>query len=84
VQWIIFPSLSPTEPGDLQALSPLEGLQRLVAHCCGIPSALQPEDIRRLIEWSASVAWFELKVADLDTAVARLKGIALEHRIESD
>jgi hypothetical protein len=68
----------------LQALSPLEGLQRLVTHCCGIPSALQPGDIRRLIEWSAGVSWFELKVADLDTAVARLKKIAIEHRIESD
>lgn len=73
VQWIVFPSLSPAEPGDLQALSPLEGLQRLVTHCCGIPRALQPGDIRRLIEWSAGIAWFELKVADLDTAVARLK-----------
>jgi len=76
VQWIVFPSLVPAEPGDLQALSPLEGLQRLVAHCCGIPSALKPEDIRRLIDWSATVSWFELKVAGLDTAVARLKGIA--------
>ena len=84
VQWIVFPSLSPAEPGNLQALSPLEGLQRLVTHCCGIPSALQPRDIRRLIEWSAGVSWFELKVGDLDTAVARLKKIALEHRIESD
>jgi hypothetical protein len=84
VQWIVFPSLSPAEPGNLQALSPLEGLQRLVTHCCGIPSALQPGDIRRLIEWSAGVSWFELKVGDLDTAVARLKKIALEHRIESD
>ena len=60
----------------MQAVSPLEGLQRLVAHCCGIPSALKPEDIRRLIDWSATVSWFELKVADLDTAVARLNGIA--------
>ena len=51
VQWIVFPSLSPAEPGNLQALSPLEGLQRLVTHCCGIPSALQPGDIRRLIEF---------------------------------
>jgi len=74
----------PAEPGDLQALSPLEGLQRLVAHCCGIPKALQAGDIRRLIEWSAGVSWFELKVADLDAAVARLKTIALEHRIEPD
>ena len=84
VQWIVFPSLSPGTAGDLLALGSLEGLQRLVAHCCGIPKALQAGDIRRLIEWSAGVSWFELKVADLDAAVARLKTIALEHRIEPD
>jgi hypothetical protein len=78
VQWIVFPYLSPAAPGNVRALGPLEGLQRLMSHCCGIPSALRPEDIHRLIEWGAGVDWFELTVADLDTAVARLKEIATE------
>jgi hypothetical protein len=58
------------------ALRPLEGLQRLLNHCCGIPSALLPEDIRRMIEASADIRWFEMTLDDLDAAVATLHSIA--------
>jgi hypothetical protein len=75
VHWIVFPSLSPGTPGDLRPLRRLEGLQRLMRHCCGIPSALTSGDIRRLIEWSAGIRWYEMSVSDLDTAVARLMRI---------
>jgi Coenzyme PQQ synthesis protein D (PqqD) len=80
VRWIVFPSLSPGTPGDLRPLGRLEGLQQLMQHCCGIPAALMPGDIRRLIEWSAEIGWYEMSVAELDTAVAGLMRITTGKR----
>jgi hypothetical protein len=76
VRWVVFPSRDPGSPSGVRALRPLEGLQRLLNHCCGIPSALLPEDIRRMIEASADIRWFEMTLDDLDAAVATLHSIA--------
>lgn len=81
VRWIVFSSLSSDAPGGPRVLHPLTGLQRLLQHCCGIPNALESGDVHRLIEWSAGIAWFELKVADLDTGVVDLLKVAGDDRI---
>jgi Coenzyme PQQ synthesis protein D (PqqD) len=81
VRWIVFPNLSPDTRGSLRPLPRLEGLQRLMRHCCGIPSALISSDIRRLIEWSQAISWFEMSVSDLDTAMARLTRITTAERV---
>ena len=41
-------------------------------HCCGIPSALAPNDIRHLIAWSSGVRSFSLEMSDMRTAVDSL------------
>jgi hypothetical protein len=81
VHWIVFPTLSLDTPGNLRPLARLEGLQRLMRHCCGIPAALISPDIRRLIEWSQGIRWFEMSVSDLDTAVARLNRITTAEHV---
>jgi len=80
VRWIMFPTLSLGTPGSVRPLPRLEGLQRLMRNCCGIPAALTSSDIRQLIEWSQGIRWFEMSVSDLDTAVARLMRITSEER----
>jgi hypothetical protein len=81
VRWIVFPTLSIGTPGSQRPLSRLEGLQRLMRNCCGIPGALTSADIARLIEWSHGISWLEMTVSDLDTAVARLTRIATAERV---
>jgi len=76
VRWVVFPSRDPGLAGGVRALTPLEGLQRLLTHCCGVPASLLPADIRRMVDASADIRWFEMTLADLDAAVAALHSIA--------
>jgi Coenzyme PQQ synthesis protein D (PqqD) len=76
VRWVVFPRREPGLPDSVRSLRPLEGLQRLLTHCCGIPAALLPGDIRRMVEASADMSWFEMTLTDLDAAVATLQSIA--------
>jgi hypothetical protein len=66
----------------VRTLRSLEGLQRLMSHCCGIPNALLAGDIRRLIEWSAGIRWLEMTFTDLNEAVASLESIAMDNRLD--
>ena len=75
VRWIVFPCRGSGAPGGLRTLGSLEGLQRLMSHCCGVPNALLAGDIRRLIEWSAGIHWLEMAFADLNQAVASLDSV---------
>jgi hypothetical protein len=81
VQWIVFPVRGSNTPDGLQSLNPLEGLQRLMNHCCGIPGALLAGDIRRLIEWSAGIRWLEVTFTDLEAAVTSLESITMGDRL---
>lgn len=76
VRWVVFPSRDPGLPEGIRALPPLEGLQRLLTHCCGVPASLLPADIRRMVDASADIRWFEMTLTDLDAAVATLQSIA--------
>ena len=75
VRWIVFLNRKTMAPSKLQPLGRLEGLQRLVHHCCGIPTALTSNDVHCLIEWSEKVRWFELEFAGLTTAARTLSGL---------
>lgn len=82
VRWIVFPCRGSGTPSGVRTLRSLEGLQRLMSHCCGIPNALLAGDIRRLIEWSAGIRWLEMTFTDLNEAVASLESIALDNRLD--
>jgi hypothetical protein len=75
VRWIVFLNRKTIAPSKLQPLGRLEGLQRLVQHCCGIPTVLTSNDVHCLIEWSEKVRWFELEFAGLTTAARTLSGL---------
>ncbi len=78
VRWVVVLRRSAASPGRLRPLGRLEGLQRLMQNCCGIPGDLAPGDAERLVRWSGTVAWHELEMGDLDTAVARLQSLLAE------
>jgi len=78
VRWIVFPCRGSGVPGGLRTLGSLEGLQRLMSHCCGIPNPLLAGDIRRLIEWSAGIHWLEMAFTDLNQAVTSLQSITMD------
>src|SRR5262249_46339991 len=80
IRWIVFLrrlSVSPDRisPGNKKILGRLDGLQRLIDNCCGIPAALNHRDISRLIRWSADVHWLQLDTGDLDVTVNALREI---------
>jgi hypothetical protein len=62
-------------PGNQIVLRRLDGLQRLIDHCCSIPAPLKHKDIARLIHWSAGVRWLQLDIGDLDVTVNALRAI---------
>jgi len=80
IRWVVFPRLSPTSRGSIRPLRRLEGVQRLMQHCCGIPNPLTPEDVGRLLRWSADVRWFDMELDDLPIALARLTQATAELR----
>jgi hypothetical protein len=80
IRWIVFLrrlSTSPDRiaPGNKKVLARLDGLQRLIDNCCGIPSPLNHKDISRLIDWSADVHWLQLDSGDLNVTVNALREI---------
>ncbi len=75
IRWIVFLNRTATASGELRPLGRLEGLQRLIQHCCGIPTALASSDVHCLIEWSEKVRWFELEFAELTSGAAALSAL---------
>jgi len=72
VRWIVFPCRSEDSACVIRPLARLEGLQRLFEHCCAIPRCLTPNDVRSLIEWSSNVGFFDMTIADLNSATIQL------------
>jgi hypothetical protein len=72
VHSIVFLHRASSSAGSLRPLGKLQGIRILMQHCCGIPSALAPNDIRHLIAWSSGVRWISLEMSDLRTAVDSL------------
>jgi hypothetical protein len=75
VRWIVFLNRGAISSGELRPLGRLEGLQRLIQHCCGIPTALVSSDVHCLIAWSEEVRWFELEFTELTIAIRTLSGV---------
>jgi len=78
VRWIAFPTRSANSRSTIRQLTQLEGLQRIFEHCCAIPRCLTHDDVRSLIQWSGGIGFFEIAVADLNSATAQLHMITAE------
>jgi hypothetical protein len=72
IRWIGFPHHSSSDSSSMQPLDQIEGLYRLLEHCCAIPHLLQTSDVEDLVHWSAEICFFEFAIADLDEAVAQV------------
>jgi hypothetical protein len=72
VRWIVFPGRTASATSDIRPLTQLEGLQRVFEHCCAIPHNLAMADVQNLIDWSRDIRFFDMAVADLNSATAQL------------
>lgn len=72
VRWIGFPHHSSSDSSSMRPLHQIEGLYRLLEHCCAIPRLLQTSDVEDLVRWSAEICFFEFAIADLDEAIAQV------------
>jgi hypothetical protein len=75
VRWIGFPHRSTTGESSMRRLDRIEGLYRLLEHCCAIPEFLDAEDARCLTRWSADVRFFEFAATNTDDAVAQVAAL---------
>ncbi|WP_162917276.1 PqqD family protein [Dongia deserti] len=74
VRWIGFPHHS-ANSSSMRMLDQVEGLYRLLEHCCAIPHFLNSGDIQQLVRWSASIRFFEFAIADIDDSVAQVAAV---------
>jgi hypothetical protein len=65
----------------MRRLSRIEGIYRLLEHCCAIPRFLDSADIRQLTQWSADIRFFEFAIVDLDDAIAQINALTEEDGI---
>lgn len=72
VRWIGFPHHAIGSSSSMRPLEQIEGLCRVLEHCCAIPHLLQARDIEHLVRWSAGIRFFEFAIADLDEAIAQV------------
>jgi hypothetical protein len=72
IRWIGFPHHSSSDSSSMRPLHQIEGLYRLLEHCCAIPCLLQASDVGDLVRWSAEICFFEFAIADLDEAIAQV------------
>ena len=72
VRWIGFPHQSTAGGSSMRHLDHVEGLYRLLEHCCAIPLFLNSGDIRCLTRWSAKIRFFEFATANIGDAIAQV------------
>jgi hypothetical protein len=72
VRWIGFSHHSTSGTSCMRRLEHIEGFYRLLQHCCAVPNFLTARDIQQLVQWSASIHFFEFAIASLDEAVAQI------------
>jgi hypothetical protein len=81
IRWIGFPHRSTSDVSSMRRLSRIEGIYRLLEHCCAIPRFLDSADIRQLTQWSADIRFFEFAIVDLDDAIAQINALTEEDGI---
>jgi hypothetical protein len=74
-RWIGFPHHSQSGETVLRRLGRLEGLYRILEHCCAVPRALEANDVQQLIQWTGRLQFFEFATGDLADAVARIEAL---------
>ena len=72
VRWIVFPRYSTDAPSEMSPLSTVNGLCRLMAHCCGLPERLTHEQVGGIIGWISDVACFEMVFSDIEAAIRQI------------
>ncbi|SMF79509.1 Hpr(Ser) kinase/phosphatase [Tistlia consotensis] len=72
VGWIVFPRRVEVGEAALLPLSRAEALARLLGESYSLGDGLDARKVERLVGWIAAVPCFELRLAGLDDAVARL------------
>jgi hypothetical protein len=72
LRWVGFPHRSTTATSSMRLLDQIEGLYRMLEHCCAIPRFLSSDDIQLLVDWSAGTRFFEFAITDIDEAVAQV------------
>jgi hypothetical protein len=82
VRWVGFPHRSTTS--SMRLLDQIEGLYRMLEHCCAIPHLLSSGDIQLLLDWSANTRFFEFATTDIDEAVAQVDAMTGTERDAPD
>lgn len=72
VRWMVFPRYALDASTEMSPLSTVDGLCRLMAHCCGLPERLTHEQIGGIIRWISGLACFELVFSDVDAAIRQI------------
>jgi hypothetical protein len=83
VRWIGFPHRSTSSASSIRRLDRIEGIYRLLEHCCAVPRLLNSEDVRHLARWSADVCFFEFAIVNLDDAVSGINTLAEADGVEN-
>jgi hypothetical protein len=83
VRWMGFPHRSASSVSSIRRLDRIEGIYRLLEHCCAVPRLLNAEDVRHLARWSADVRFFEFAIVGLDDAIAQINALAEDDDVSS-
>ena len=83
-RWIGFPHRSENGETIVRRLGRLEGLCRVLEHCCAVPRPLEATDVHHLIQWTARLQFFEFAMGDLSNAVAQIQAVTAAPPTEDD
>ena len=72
VSTVIFPEYAAEAETSLQALQPLDGLQRLLAQCVYVPPGFVAADVPALLKWHSQAEYYVLKFCSPAPAVTIL------------
>jgi hypothetical protein len=82
VRWIGFLHRPTGNASSIRRLDRIEGIYRMLEHCCAVPRLLSAMDVRHLAEWSADIHFFEFAIVDLDDAVSQINALAEEGDVQ--
>ena len=75
VTHVIFPRYAAAEESGIHPVERRDGLRRLFAECVSVPSRLGPAAAGELVEWARRVAFYDLRFATLEAALAAIDSV---------
>jgi hypothetical protein len=78
-RWVVFPHYEPGVDTQVTALSPTEGLTRLLDESLVLPTGLGRSNVAMLVDWVRQLDFYDLRLSSLEPALQAIRQVVSRH-----